>query len=283
MASKIALITGASSGIGLLATVELARAGYTVVATMRNLDRKPILEQAAREAGVLDRIDMRRLNITETATIAPVIAEVVRDHQRIDVLVNNAGFAIGGFSEDVTLDELRTQFETNFFGHAAMTKAVIPVMRQQRSGHIIMISSIAGLVCTRGTGSYGASKFALEGWSEALRIELLGLGIKVVLVEPGSFATDIWERNVMVGKEALSETSPNKDRSRRFVEFIRGKTKKKDARVIAHLIVRIANNTNPRLRYLIGTDARIAYLFKRMLPWKMWERMILNRMGIDKA
>jgi NAD(P)-dependent dehydrogenase (short-subunit alcohol dehydrogenase family) len=283
MASKIALITGASSGIGLLATIELAKAGYTVVATMRNLDRKPILEKAAREADVLERIDMRRLNITETATIAPVIAEVVRDHQRINVLVNNAGFAIGGFSEDVTLDELRTQFETNFFGHAAMTKAVIPVMRQQRSGHIIMISSIAGLVCTPGTGSYGASKFALEGWSEALRIELLGLGIKVVLVEPGSFATDIWERNVVVGKEALSETSPNKDRSRRFVEFIRGKTKKKDARVIAHLIVRIANNPNPRLRYMIGTDARLAYMLKRMLPWKSFEKLILNRMGIDKV
>jgi len=282
MASKIALITGASSGIGLLATIELAKAGYNVVATMRNLDRKPILEQAAREAGVLERIDMRRLNITEHETIAPVIADLIRDHQRIDVLLNNAGFAVGGFSEDITLDELRLQFETNFFGHVAMTKAVIPYMRQQRSGHIIMISSIAGLVCTPGTGSYGSSKFALEGWSEALRMELHALGIKVVLVEPGSFKTDIWDRNVVVGKEALSEKSPNKERSRRFVEFV-SKKPKSNARVIAHLIVRIANNPNPQLRYLIGADARVAYILKRMLPWKIFEKLILNRMGIDKS
>src|SRR5579864_2300595 len=198
MESRIALITGASSGFGLLTAVELAKTGYTVVATMRNLERKAKLEDAAREAGILSLLDLRKIDITEYDTLPSVVAGIVRDHKRIDVLINNAGFAVGGFSEDVQLEELRQQLDTNFFGHVAMTKAVLPIMRQQKSGKIIMVSSILGLTGNPLVGSYVASKFALEGWSETLRMETRSLGIKVVLVEPGSFQTDIWDRNAVV-------------------------------------------------------------------------------------
>ncbi len=274
MSGKIVVITGASSGIGLLAAVELARRGHTVVATMRNLARRTRLEEAAAAAGVAGRLDLRRLDVTEFDSIPTVVAEIVRDHGRIDVLVNNAGFAVAGFAEDLKLDEIRMQLETNFFGHVAMTKAIIPVMRVQRSGHIIMISSISGRAATPVTSSYAASKFALEGWSEALRIELRSLGIRVVLVEPGAFQTDIWERNLRLGEFAAAPESPNHARGQRFAEFVKNKVHKRDARPVAELIARIAEDPNPKLRYRIGPDAHLQFWLRAILPWKTYERLI---------
>ncbi len=141
---KIAVVTGSSSGIGLLTTIELARDGYRVVATMRDLGRGDRLEDAAQKIGVREQIDMRQLDVTNFDAIAGVVEGIVRDHGRIDVLVNNAGFSSSAFVEDVQLHELRQQMETNFFGLVAMAKAVLPVMRKQRSGHIIQVSSVSG-------------------------------------------------------------------------------------------------------------------------------------------
>ena len=201
---KIAVVTGSSSGIGLLTAVELARNGYRVVATMRDLGRSSRLEEAAQQAGVRDRLDLRRVDITEIDSLPGLVEAIVRNHGRIDLLVNNAGFSTAGFVEDTDLHELRHQMETNFFGNVAMTKAVLPAMRKQRSGHIVQITSVTGRAAAPMLSSYAASKFALEGWSEALRIEVHSLGIRVVLVEPGSYDTDIWERNLAIGKRALN-------------------------------------------------------------------------------
>jgi len=281
MRQRVALITGASSGIGLLTAVELARREFRVVATMRNPERKERLLQAAEEAGVADGLDVRRLDITETATLPGVIAEVVRDHARIDVLLNNAGFAMAGFAEDMKLGEIRRQFETNFFGHVAMTQAVLPTMRAQGSGHILMVSSIAGRAPAPVIGTYAASKFALEGWSEALRLETHSLGIRVVLVEPGSFQTDIWERNAQLGERSLNPDSPNYARGRRFAEHVRKRIVKRDARRVAEKIARIAEDPNPRLRYLIGPDAHAQFWIRALAPWKLYERLVTKRVGID--
>ncbi len=235
---KVALVTGSSSGIGLSTAVELALNGYRVVATMRNLENRGRLEDAAQKAGVGDRLDLRRLDITEVESLSGAVEAIVRDHGRIDVLVNNAGFSSAGFAEDMQMHELRDQLETNFFGNVAMTKAVLPVMRKQKSGHIIQVSSVTGRAAPPMIGGYSASKFALEGWSEALRIEVHSLGIRVVLVEPGSYDTDIWERNVKVAAGALDPNSPNRERSQRFVEFIKRRAKhRRDAREVAKLIV----------------------------------------------
>lgn len=193
---KIAVVTGSSSGIGLITAVELAAQGHRVVASMRDLGRSSRLEDAAQKAGVRDRLDLRRIDITENDSLPDAVNAIVREHGCIDVLVNNAGFSSGGFAEDVSLAELRHQMETNFFGNVAMSKAVLPVMRKQRSGHIIQIASIAGRMAAPLVSSYSASKFALEGWSEALRIEVHSLGIRVVLVEPGDYETDIWSATV---------------------------------------------------------------------------------------
>jgi NAD(P)-dependent dehydrogenase (short-subunit alcohol dehydrogenase family) len=272
--ARIALVTGASSGIGLLSAVELAREGFFVVATMRDPGRGQRLDEAAGAAGVQDKIEVRQLDITEFSSLPEIVSGIARHHERIDVLVNNAGFAMSGFAEDMRMEELRQQLDTNFFGHVAMTQAVLPAMRQQRSGHIIMVSSICGLLGQPVISSYTSSKFALEGWSESLRIELRSLGIRVVLVEPGAFKTDIWDRNVRIGSLALSPKSPNRERARRFVEYVRNDVPKRDARDVARLIVRIVTNPNPRLRYRIGRDAALGYWLRRLLPWKTYEKLI---------
>jgi len=276
---KVALITGCSSGFGLLAAVEMARAGFRVVATMRNLEKRGPLDAAAKEAGV--ELDVRRLDITEFDSLPGFIDQLVRDSGRLDVLVNNAGMAVSGFAEDMLLSEIRRQFETNFFGHVALTKAALPVMRKQRSGHIIQISSISGLVAQPVISSYSASKHALEGWSEALRLETHSLGIRVVLVEPGAYATDIWVKNVVLGERVNTPESPNYERIRRFVQFVQQEVPKRDPREVAQLIAKIAQDPNPRLRYITGADAHMGYWMKRFLPWKTWERMVAKRTKID--
>jgi len=281
MNGKVALITGSSSGFGLLTTVELAKRSYRVVATMRDTTRRGRLDEALAAAGLKDSVDVRRLDITDGGTLFATIDQIIKYHKRIDVLVNNAGFALAGFAEDLRYAEIRQQFETNFFGHVSVTKAVLPTMRAQKSGHIIMVSSISGLVAQPVVSSYSASKFALEGWSEALRIETHSLGIRVVLVEPGAFATDIWDRNVKLGAFAVDPRSPNHERGARYSEFVKTKVSKADPQVVATLIADIADNPNPKLRYLVGRDAKIQLWLKRLLPWKRYEKTIAKAVRID--
>jgi NAD(P)-dependent dehydrogenase (short-subunit alcohol dehydrogenase family) len=280
MADKIAVITGASSGFGLLTTIELAKDGFRVVATMRDLGRRGRLDEAAKNAGVAEKIDVRRADVTEFDTLPGLVEGIVRDYERIDVLVNNAGFAVAGFIEDLSLEEIRSQFETNFWGHVAMSKAVLPIMRKQRSGHIIMVSSIGGLHGSVSISSYSSSKWALEGWSESLRLEVNALGIKVVLVEPGSFQTGIWTRGARLGKKMLDGSAVNRDRGAKMRDRVQA-VKKRDPIVVAQLIARIASDPNPRLRYLIGPDAHIQLWLKRMLPWKWHEKLMAKALKID--
>jgi NAD(P)-dependent dehydrogenase (short-subunit alcohol dehydrogenase family) len=280
MPDKVALITGSSSGFGLLTSIELAKVGFRVVATMRDLGRRDRLDQAATAASVAGELDIRALDVTNFDALRGFVDAVVRDYGRLDVLVNNAGFAVAGFAEDIKLEELRRQFDTNFFGAVAMTKAVLPTMRRQRSGHIIMLSSIGGLHGAVTVSSYSASKHALEGWSESLRMEVNALGIKVVLVEPGAYLTDIWTRGAVMGEKATQETSPNIQRSLRMRDRIQA-IPKRDPIEVARLIASIAQDPNPKLRYLVGRDAKIQLAMKRILPWKWHEKVIANFLKID--
>jgi NAD(P)-dependent dehydrogenase (short-subunit alcohol dehydrogenase family) len=279
-ANKIAMVTGSSSGFGLLTAVELAKAGFRVIASMRDLGRRELLDKAANSAGVSAKIDIRQLDVTHFAVIPEFVERVMQDYGHIDVLLNNAGFAVAGFIEDLELEEIRAQFETNFFGHVALTKAVLPVMRQQRSGHIIMVSSISGLQGSPTISSYSASKHALEGWSESLRIEVNSLGIKVVLVEPGSFQTDIWTRNARIAQKAFDGTSLNRERGERMRNRIQ-QLPKKDPIAVARLIARVAQDPNPKLRYVVGNDAHVQLWLKRLLPWKWHEKLIARALKID--
>ena len=279
-AKRVAVITGCSSGFGMWSALELARRGYSVAATMRDLSRAERLKAEAAREGLTAHIDIRQLDVTKFNELHGKVEEIVKVHGRIDVLVNNAGYALGGFAEDIQLPELRLQLETNFFGAVEMTKATLPQFRVQKGGKVIMVSSISGLTGSPLTSSYSASKHALEGWTESARIELRALGIWLTLVEPGAFETDIWERNVKIGVNALSDNSLNRDRARKFADFVKFKLPKGDARVVARLIADVADDPEPNLRYLVGKDAWMRFYLQRFIPWKMFEKMVEQKTGI---
>ena len=281
--SKTALITGASSGFGLLTTVTLAKRGWRVLATMRDLNRRGKLEAAAQDAGVLERITCHALDVTSAEQIAAIAQLIGEGNEPLHALVNNAGFAVPGFAEEVTDAELRDQLDTNFFGAVAVTRALLPQMRRQGFGHIVMISSISGRTGFPGVSSYVASKFALEGWTETLRYEMAALGIRPVLVEPGSFETDIWTRNAKLTAKMQDPASPNAARLARWRSQLEKSSKNRaNPQIAADLIAAILENPEPKLRYVVGRDARMALLMRRLLPARSFERLMVKLSGLDK-
>jgi NAD(P)-dependent dehydrogenase (short-subunit alcohol dehydrogenase family) len=282
MTNRVALITGASSGFGLLTTVTLARRGWRILATMRDLARREKLEAAAREAGVLDRIEFHELDVTNAAQISALAAVVAARPSRLDAVINNAGFAMAGFADDVSDAELRRQFDTNFFGTVVVTRAFLPQLRRQGAGHIVILSSISGRVGFPGVGSYAASKFALEGWGETLRMELKPLGIQVVLVEPGAFETDIWTRNAVLSGAMQDAQSPNAGRIAGWRVRMESTQRRGNPEVVADGIAAILDNPRPRLRYVFGRDAKMGLLLRSLLPWSVFERFLIKASGVDK-
>jgi NAD(P)-dependent dehydrogenase (short-subunit alcohol dehydrogenase family) len=278
---RVALITGASSGFGLLTAVTLARRGWRVLATMRDLARREKLYATARAAGVLDRIEFLALDVTDAGQIAELAASIAARPTPLHAIVNNAGFAMAGFADDISDAELRRQFDTNFFGTAAVTRAFLPQLRRQGVGHIVMLSSISGRIGFPGVGSYAASKFALEGWAETLRLEMKPLGVQVVLVEPGSFETDIWSRNAAISAGTQDAQSLNAARIAIWRKRIQDGKPKANPQVVADGIAAILNNPRPALRYVFGKDAKMILMLRRLLPWSVYERLLIKAGGID--
>jgi NAD(P)-dependent dehydrogenase (short-subunit alcohol dehydrogenase family) len=278
--TKVALITGASSGFGRLTSVTLARRGWRVLATMRDLNRRGKLEESARAAGVLDRIEFLVLDVTNSEQIAALAATIAARPDSLNAIVNNAGFAMAGFAEDVTDAELRQQFDTNFFGAAAVTRAFLPQLRRQGAGHVVIISSISGRMGFPGVGSYVASKFALEGWAETMRLEMKPLGIQIVLVEPGSFETDIWSRNAILSAQTQDAHSPNAARIARLLGRRESGKLKANPQIVADGIAAILDDPRPRLRYVFGWDAHLGLALKRLLPSRLLEWLLIKVSGI---
>src|SRR4051794_17422965 len=186
--SKVWFITGAGSGIGAGAVRAALKAGHRVVATGRNLDK---LRAAHRDVAASENLSFVQLDVTRESQAKPAVQEAVKRFGRIDVLVNNAGYSLLGNFEEFTTEQIARQFAPNFWGVVHLMRAVLPVMRRQRSGHIINISSVAGVVGQRAVAAYGASKFAVEGLSLAVAQEVEPFGIEVTVVEPGFFRTDL--------------------------------------------------------------------------------------------
>jgi NAD(P)-dependent dehydrogenase (short-subunit alcohol dehydrogenase family) len=254
---KSVLITGCSSGFGMLAAATLAKSGFRVFATMRNLGKRQRLDEALATAGAT--AEVLPLDVTSAESIDAAVRAVLERAGRIDALVNNAGAAIGGFVEDVSLDEYRRQFDTNFFGLVALTKAVLPHMRSQRSGRIVNLSSIGGRVANPGLSAYVASKFAVEGFSESLALEADLFCVRVVLIEPGTFKTEIFESNKGMAAGAKDPASP-------YFAVTQALEQKVDALVARHgadpqqvadAILHALTTARPKLRYLVGTDAKL--------------------------
>jgi NAD(P)-dependent dehydrogenase (short-subunit alcohol dehydrogenase family) len=274
---KTALITGASSGFGLLTSVTLARRGWRVIAAMRDPAHGGVLQEAARAAGVLGRIEILPLDVTRNEQIEALAARIAARPEPLDAVLNNAGYALAGFVDDISDAELRRQFDTNFFGSVAVTRAFLPQLRRQHYGRIVMVSSISGRCGFPGVASYAASKHALEGWAESLRLELLPLGIYVSLAEPGSFATNIWARSIQAVEAALNPASPNAERVARWRKRLENADRRGDPQLVANGIAKILAEKRPRLRYLFGTDAKMAVFFRALLPWSFYERIVVKQ------
>ncbi len=279
---KVALLSGCSSGFGLLAAIELARAGLRVFATMRDVRKRANLDASANTAGV--SVEVIALDVTQQASIDQAVAEVEQRAGAIDVLVNNAGYGIGGFVEELSLAEIREQFETNFFGTVALTKAVLPGMRRRGGGRIVNVSSIGGRVAVPGLAAYCSSKFAVEGFTESLRYEALGDGIFVSLVEPGTYKTPIFEANRRVAAAADRPDAPHYQVMKRLeaeVDKLVARSTQ-DPHDVARTIARVATAKRPRLRYLVGKDARAQALAKRLLPDGAIEAAMVRITGLGR-
>jgi NAD(P)-dependent dehydrogenase (short-subunit alcohol dehydrogenase family) len=277
MSKEIAIVTGSSSGFGLLCVIELALNGFSVIATMRDIKKANSLLELAREKNVLDLIQIRPLDVTSTESIQN-FKSYLTELSSVDVLVNNAGFALGGFSEEISVEEYRRQFETNFFGVIAVTQSVLPFMRANEKGRIINISSISGKIGFPGLSAYVSSKHALEGYSESLRLEVKPFGIDVSLIEPGSYQTNIWSS---VDKMEFNSKSPYAAYMKRILNEIEGgKTEFGDPNEVAKLVAQIASRVKaPKLRYPVGKGVKSNLFFKNNLPWGMLESFILKRLN----
>lgn len=270
----LAFVTGASSGFGLGASIALAKKGFFVIATMRDIRKAATVMELAEQAGVHRFIRCLQLDVTNEACIAKLVTDIVMEYGRIDLLVNNAGIAVAGFIEELTMDDWRKQFETNFFGMVAVTKAILPVFRNTRSGRIINIGSVSGRFGLPAMGPYAASKFAMEGFSESLRLEMLPFGVYVSLIEPGAFKTGIWEKSHIRTAPYTSYGTQREALQKRMEETVEAAG---DPDEVVQLIVRIAASpTPPKLRYPIGKGVRRNLALKAMLPWEWLERAVVR-------
>jgi len=271
---QVALITGCSSGIGYETALMLGRNGFRTFATMRNTKKSDSLQEIIRKEG-LD-VSIQQLDVNDNASIENTINNIKNEANRIDVLINNAGFGLVGFFEDLTLDEIRDQFETNFFGILNITRKIIPIMRLQKSGTIINISSGAGQVGFPGISAYVSTKFAIEGFSESLMYELLPYGIKVVIIEPGVIKTNFF-RNCKVSEHSVKKNSTystSLDKFQKNIEIMQEHaTSPTD---VAKVIIQVLGNSEPKQRYIVGNDVAMILEAKKNLSDNEFKKMMIQ-------
>ena len=265
---KVVLITGVSSGIGQAIAQLLAKRGFTVFGTSRN------------PSGVaaMPGVEVLPLDVCLDESARACVNAVVKRALKLDIVVNNAGYILRGAIEEATLDEAKAQFEANFFGVVRMVKRVLPIMRKQGSGQIINISSGVGLAAFPFVGFYSASKFALEGYTEALRHEVKPFHIKVSLVEPGFIKTKLYH-NTQRAAEQISDYDLWQQRASKardqYVE------KALDPTLVAECVLRIIENKAPGLRHIVGREVARAVRLRRFLPESMFEMGVRRLMHLD--
>ncbi len=266
---KVVLITGASSGVGQSTAQLLSEKGYRVFGTSRN--------PAGAEA--TSGVEMLALDVRSEDSVAACVNTVFKAAGSIDVLVNNAGYELAGALEEIPLAEARAQFETNFFGVVKMVCAVLPSMRQRKHGRIINVSSFAGISSIPFMGFYSASKFALEGYTGALRMEVSPFNIHVSLAEPAFLKTPMTDHR-QVSKAQLQEYGPWRQRA--FNAFRDLEQKAPGPESVAKAILKIISSNRPRLHYLIGSQAKILSGLQRFLPEGAYERGKRSTFGLKK-
>jgi NAD(P)-dependent dehydrogenase (short-subunit alcohol dehydrogenase family) len=266
---KTALVTGASSGIGEETVKGLLAAGYIVYAGARRVDRMEPL----RTAGAV----LLSLDVTDDASMNNAVQTMLKDTGRIDVLVNNAGYGSYGALEDVPLDEARRQFDVNIFGLARLTQLVLPTMRAQQSGRIVNISSVGGKLGEPFGSWYHATKFAVEGLSDSLRMELRQFGIDVVVIQPGAIISE-WNRIARDGLMKFSGEGGYRDSARAYVKFMKSADEGRlpsPPSVVAKTIVKAVQARRPKTRYATGGGAKPVLFLRRVLSDRAFDAMML--------
>jgi NAD(P)-dependent dehydrogenase (short-subunit alcohol dehydrogenase family) len=265
---KTALVTGASSGIGEATALHLAELGYTVYAGARRLERM---------SDLVDRgIRTKTVDVTDDPSMTALVEAIIAETGRIDVLVNNAGYGLYGALEDVPIEEARRQFDVNLFGLARLTQLVLPQMRQQHDGYIVNVSSMGGKIWEPLGSWYHASKFAVEGLSDSLRVEVAEFGIKVVIVQPGTIRSE-WSGIAADQLEASSASTPYARQAKLVGAGLRGVDQMRLAsgpEVVAEAIARAVQSPRPRTRYVVGGGARGILLAERILPDRGFDKFI---------
>ena len=273
---KVAIVTGSSSGIGYATSLLLARKGFYTYASARNIDKSASLQSIAGA----ERLTLKliQLDVTDDSSVKDAVEKIILEKGRIDVLVNSAGYGLFGAFEDLSMDEIKAQFETNFFGVIRVTQQVLPIMRnlQNGGGIIVNVSSINGLVPFPVISAYVGTKFALEGLSESMSYELEPFGIKVILIEPGAIGSNFMRGSVL-SKRALDPESPYSE----FVQKVRVKISSDHENAtqpeeVAKTIVQAILTEKPEFRYVVGSDALNLLEARKNMPYSGFQKMIIQ-------
>jgi len=270
---KVAIVTGSSTGIGYETSLVLARDGFLTYATMRNVNKGDNIKSIATKENLPLRV--KQLDVTDDISVKNAIQAISSESEgRIGVLVNNAGYGLNGAFEDLAMDEIKAQYETNVFGLIRTTQAVLPIMRRQKSGIIVNISSGAGRFGFPSGSAYVSTKFAVEGLSECMSYELEPFGIKVVIVEPGVIRTN-FGNGLVVAKKSQDPNSPYsmmmKKIANSFEELMKNSS---SPDLVAKVVLNAVKDENPNLRYLAGNDVEQWLGAKRNMPDEEFYKMM---------
>jgi len=279
---RTVLITGTSTGFGLSTAVELAKRGWRVFATMRNLEKQGPLTDALAKAGVAERVTIAQLDVTDNQSVQAAVAAVLEaTGGTLDAVVHNAGVAVGGAFEDLPDADLRRVMETNFWGVLELTRALLPTFRKQRAGRIVIVSSESAFAGQPANSIYCASKWAIEGWAESLAFEVSRFGINIVLIEPGPYITDIWDSSPRISPEG----SPYRTWSQYVFRAgdahvaARGRDPIEVARAIASAL----QARRPSFRNPVGRIARISHFMRGKIPSPLWRAIAERYLGLHRV
>jgi len=281
---QIALITGSSSGIGFETSLLLARNGIYTYATMRNLSKsQEILDITKKECLPLKVLT---LDVTDEKSTQKAVDIVMYEQNRIDILVNNAGYSLVGALEQISMDEIKEEFETNFFGIIKLIQKVLPQMRKQHSGRIINVSSLAGRIGLPLASAYVSSKFALEGLSESLKYEVQDFGIYVILIEPGVIKTN-FIKNLKIGKQVIKSKNgdvntisadlPYAEITQKRISAFKPRFEKgSSAKEVADTILEAVTSDKPKFRYIVGQDASKLMEIRKNTSDEEFGKIVMN-------
>jgi NAD(P)-dependent dehydrogenase (short-subunit alcohol dehydrogenase family) len=273
---NVALVTGSSSGIGFETSLLLARTGFHTYASMRNLEKsKNITEIANTEKLPLQVV---QLDVNDGRSVKDAIDKIVAEKDRIDILVNNAGYGLFGSLEDISIEEVKAQFETNFFGVIRVTQQVLPVMRKQNSRcTIVNVSSVGGRIGVPILSAYQSTKFALEGLSESMSYELEPFGIRVVIIEPGFIRTNIINSSTSA-KKALDPKSPYFSLMQKVENHFKSMMENASSppEEVARVILKALTSENPQPRYTVGNDAATIIQARMNMPDEEFRKMVIQ-------